>query len=58
MEHCEPMHMAVDGGGTWRLDLGVLAWWRPRRLVGERVWVRGVRDGHDLLAVASIARVD
>ena len=46
----------VPGGGVWRLDLGVVAAWRARRLVGMRVRVTGVRDGFDLLAVETIAR--
>lgn len=40
-----------DGGGTWRLDA-------PRaadRLAGQRVRVRGVRSGFDLLDVTAIA---
>lgn len=43
-----------DGGGEWRLDLGLLATIKARRLVGRRVRVRGVRDGFDLLAVERI----
>ena len=45
----------VPGGGTWRLDLGVVAAWRARRLVGMRVRITGVRDGFDLLAVETVA---
>ena len=42
--------LAVDGGGTWRLDAGrhVGKW------LGRRVEVSGIRDGIDLLAVTSI----
>lgn len=40
-----------DGGGEWRLDLGLFAALKVRRLAGRRVRVRGVRDGFDLLAV-------
>ena len=42
--------LRADGGGEWRLDAG----WRARRLVGRRVRVEGLRDGHDLLAVEQI----
>lgn len=43
-----------DGGGEWRLDFGLRAWWSARRLAGRRVKLRGVRDGYDLLAVTAI----
>lgn len=46
----------VPGEGAWRLDLGIVAAWRARRLVGIRVRVAGVRDGFDLLAVETIER--
>ena len=46
----------VPGGGAWRLDLGIVAAWRARRLVGMRVRVAGVRDGFDLLAGETIER--
>ena len=46
--------LRVDGGGEWRLDLGLRAWWRARRLAGRRVRVEGVRDGVDLLHVSRV----
>lgn len=42
-----------EAGGEWRLDV-------PRhahRLAGYRVRITGVRDGFDLLAVQTIARI-
>lgn len=39
-----------DDGGRWRLDIGR----RVERLLGQRVRVRGVRSGFDLLNVTSI----
>jgi len=44
--------LQVEGGGTWRLDAGRHA----RRLLGERVRVKGIRDGFDLLSVERIDR--
>lgn len=43
-----------DGGGRWRLDVGLWTSWRARRLLGKHVEVHGTRDGFDLLAVSAI----
>lgn len=46
--------LAVDGGGTWRLDADR----RAEDWVGCRVEVSGIRDGFDLLAVTAIRSED
>ncbi len=43
--------LRLDGGGEWRLELGLFMLRRGRRLAGRRVRLTGVRDGYDLLAV-------
>lgn len=43
-----------DGGGCWRLDVGLVLGWRARRLIGRRVRVEGIRDGFDILAARTI----
>lgn len=48
--------LQIAGGGMWRLDLGIGATWRARRLFGLRVRVQGIRDGFDILAVDVIER--
>ncbi|WP_082441989.1 DUF5818 domain-containing protein [Sphingomonas sp. Leaf257] len=47
-----------DGGGRWRLDVGLLTRWRCRHLIGKRVCVTGIRDEFDLLAVQAITPPD
>lgn len=44
-----------DGGGRWRLDVGLLTGWRARKLVGRRVKVEGTRIDFDVLAARKIA---
>lgn len=46
-----------DEGGRWRLEMGLFANWRSRKLIGRRVLVVGERDGFDLLAVKRIEPV-
>lgn len=41
--------LEMDGGGVWRLDLGII--WRIGRYVDRQVTVEGVRSGFDLLDV-------
>lgn len=41
--------LETDGGGVWRLDIGLR--WGAHRLVGRRVRVSGTRAGFDLLDV-------
>lgn len=55
-EHNGQLVLRVDGGGRWRLDVGLILSWQARRLLGKRVRVEGVRDGFDLLVVRTIAR--
>lgn len=43
--------LRLDGGGTWRLDAGLLARWRARALVGRRVTVVGTRIDFDVLSI-------
>ncbi|MDF2496209.1 DUF5818 domain-containing protein [Sphingomonas sp.] len=43
-----------DGGGTWRLEMGLRAYWRSRRLLGQRVQVVGKRIDFDVLAVEQL----
>lgn len=43
-----------DGGGRWRLDVGLVLGWRARKLVGRRVKVEGTRIDFDLLAARRI----
>ncbi len=43
-----------DGGGRWRLDVGLVLGWRARRLVGRRVKVEGTRIDFDVLAARRI----
>ncbi len=50
--------LRVDGGGTWRLDLGLRSWWLARRWGGQRVVVFGMREGFDTLSVKRIERCD
>ncbi|MDF2810456.1 MAG: hypothetical protein K0S56_1487 [Microvirga sp.] len=47
-----------DAGGTWRLDMGVLAHWRSRKLLGRRVRIAGERVGFDILAVNRLEGLD
>ncbi|WP_102959662.1 DUF5818 domain-containing protein [Mangrovicella endophytica] len=42
--------LRADDGGHWRLDLLR----PPRRLLGRRVRVRGIRSGFDLLDVTAV----
>jgi hypothetical protein len=44
------LELHVDGGGVWALD----APGRARKLVGQRVRVKGLRTGFDLLDVRGI----
>lgn len=44
-----------DGGGRWRLDVGLVLGWRARKLVGRRVRVEGTRIDFDVLAAHKIA---
>lgn len=44
-----------DGGGRWRLDVGLVLGWRARKLVGRRVRVKGTRIDFDVLASQKIA---
>lgn len=44
-----------DGGGRWRLDVGILLGFRARKLVGSRVKVEGIRVDFDVLAANTIA---
>lgn len=46
LDRGEPV-LEVDGGGTWRLQIGRNA----RRFVGYRVTIEGVRVGFDVLDV-------
>lgn len=50
--------LRLEGGGEWRLDLGLRTWWRARGLAGRRVQVRGTRDGFDLLHVVGLWPVE
>lgn len=43
-----------DGGGRWRLDVGLVLGWRARNLVGRRVKVEGARIDFDVLAARRI----
>jgi len=44
--------LEMDGGGVWRLDLGIM--WRVGRYVDQRVTVEGIRSGFDLLDVHAL----
>ncbi len=44
-----------DGGGRWRLDVGILLGFRARKLVGSRVKLEGTRIDFDVLAANMIA---
>lgn len=43
-----------DDGGRWRLEMGLWAHWRTRKLVGKRVRIVGIRHDFDVLAVTDI----
>ena len=44
--------LARPDGGTWRL---AIPWWRrPRRFIGRRVRIRGIRTGFDVIDVDRI----
>lgn len=44
--------LEMDGGGVWQLDVG---WgWKARKLVGQRVTVKGTRAGFNVLDVHRI----
>lgn len=43
-----------DGGGRWRLDVGLVVGWRARKLVGRRVKVEGTRIDFDVLAARRV----
>lgn len=45
--------LQLDGGGRWRLDLPA----RAADMLGQRVWLAGIRAGYDLLDVQVIGRV-
>ena len=47
-----------EGGGTWRLDMGLITHWRTRKLVGKRVQIAGERIGFDVLSVERIKPLD
>jgi hypothetical protein len=47
-----------DAGGTWRLDMGLLAHWRSRKLLGRRVRIVGKRVDFDVLAVNRVEALD
>ena len=44
-----------DGGGRWRLDVGLVLGWQARKLVGRRVKVEGTRIDFDVLAARKIS---
>lgn len=44
-----------DGGGRWRLDVGLVLGRRARKLVGRRVKIEGTRIDFDVLAARKIA---
>lgn len=43
--------LSMPGGGEWRLELTR----SPKKWLGQRVTIKGTRDGFDLIAVTRIA---